>query len=120
MDYVLDLDFAVFQMSAVTICTGILLAVILTIALFARRHEGITAPLALSVLGLLFGVLFSRFLHWYFNGEAYASFKAAFTGPAKKSHKVSERSRRLTAYHESGHAVAAKFMEHADPVHYIL
>ena len=40
-------------------------------------------------------------------------------GPAKKSHKVSERSRRLTAYHESGHAVAAKFMEHADPVHYI-
>ena len=79
MDYVLDLDFAVFQMSAVTICTGILLAVILTIALFARRHEGITAPLALSVLGLLFGVLFSRFLHWYFNGEAYASFKAAFT-----------------------------------------
>ena len=40
-------------------------------------------------------------------------------GPEKKSRKVSEKARRLTAYHESGHAVAAKFCEHADPVHYI-
>jgi prolipoprotein diacylglyceryltransferase len=79
MDYVLDLDFAVFQMSAVTICVGILLCVIITCALYARRGEGITGPLALSVLSLLFGVLFSRFLHWYFTGEVYASFKAAFT-----------------------------------------
>ncbi|MCR5663341.1 MAG: ATP-dependent zinc metalloprotease FtsH [Oscillospiraceae bacterium] len=40
-------------------------------------------------------------------------------GPEKKSRKVSEKARRLTAYHESGHAVAAKFLEHVDPVHYI-
>ena len=40
-------------------------------------------------------------------------------GPEKKSRVVTEESRRLTAYHESGHAVAAKFLEHADPVHYI-
>ena len=40
-------------------------------------------------------------------------------GPEKKSRKVSERSRRLTAYHEAGHAVAARFLEHVDPVHYI-
>ena len=40
-------------------------------------------------------------------------------GPEKKSRKVTEKSRRLTAYHESGHAVAAKFLEHVDPVHYI-
>ena len=40
-------------------------------------------------------------------------------GPEKKSRKVSDKARRLTAYHESGHAVAAKFLEHADPVHYI-
>ena len=40
-------------------------------------------------------------------------------GPEKKSRKMSERARRLTAYHESGHAVAAKFLEHVDPVHYI-
>ncbi len=40
-------------------------------------------------------------------------------GPEKKSRKMSDRAKRLTAYHESGHAVAAKFCEHVDPVHYI-
>ena len=40
-------------------------------------------------------------------------------GPEKKSRKMSERARRLTAYHESGHAVAARFCQHVDPVHYI-
>ena len=40
-------------------------------------------------------------------------------GPEKKSRKMSEKARRLTAYHESGHAVAARFCKHVDPVHYI-
>ena len=40
-------------------------------------------------------------------------------GPEKKSRKMSDKARKLTAYHESGHAVAARFCEHVDPVHYI-
>ena len=40
-------------------------------------------------------------------------------GPEKKSRKMSEKARKLTAYHESGHAVAGRFLEHVDPVHYI-
>ena len=40
-------------------------------------------------------------------------------GPEKKSRKMSDKARRLTAYHESGHAVAGKYLEHVDPVHYI-
>ncbi|MCD7845409.1 MAG: ATP-dependent zinc metalloprotease FtsH, partial [Oscillospiraceae bacterium] len=40
-------------------------------------------------------------------------------GPEKKSRVISEKERRLTAYHESGHAIAAKYLEHVDPVHYI-
>ena len=40
-------------------------------------------------------------------------------GPEKKSRKMSDKARRLTAYHESGHAIAAKFLKHVDPVHYI-
>ena len=40
-------------------------------------------------------------------------------GPEKKSCKISEKARRLTAYHESGHAIAGKFLAHVDPVHYI-
>ena len=40
-------------------------------------------------------------------------------GPEKKSRKMSDKAKRLTAYHESGHAVAAKFCQNVDPVHYI-
>ena len=37
-------------------------------------------------------------------------------GPEKKSHKYSEKSRKLTAYHEAGHAVAAFALEGCDNV----
>ena len=40
-------------------------------------------------------------------------------GPEKKSRKMSEKARRLTAYHEAGHAVAGRYLKHVDPVHYI-
>ncbi len=40
-------------------------------------------------------------------------------GPEKKSRVITEKERRLTAYHESGHAIAAKYLPHVDPVHYI-
>ena len=40
-------------------------------------------------------------------------------GPEKKSRKMSDKAKRLTAYHESGHAIASKFLKHTDPVHYI-
>jgi len=40
-------------------------------------------------------------------------------GPEKKSRKVTEKDRKLTAYHEAGHAVVAHYLEHVDPVHYI-
>jgi len=40
-------------------------------------------------------------------------------GPEKKSRKMSDKAKRLTAYHESGHAIAGKYLEHTDPVHYI-
>ncbi len=40
-------------------------------------------------------------------------------GPEKKSRVITDKERRLTAYHESGHAIAAKYLPHVDPVHYI-
>jgi cell division protease FtsH len=40
-------------------------------------------------------------------------------GPEKKSRKMSDKARRLTAYHEAGHAVAGRYLTHVDPVHYI-
>lgn len=38
-------------------------------------------------------------------------------GPEKRSRAISEKDKRLVAYHEAGHAVVAKLLPHADPVH---
>ena len=40
-----------------------------------------------------------------------------FMGPERKSLVMREEERMNTAYHESGHAVVAKLLPHADPVH---
>lgn len=40
-------------------------------------------------------------------------------GPEKKSRVVSEQDRKLTAYHEAGHAVVQKLTPNADPVHQV-
>lgn len=40
-----------------------------------------------------------------------------FMGPERKSMVMREEERRNTAYHESGHAVVAKLLPNADPVH---
>ena len=40
-------------------------------------------------------------------------------GPEKKSRVISEEERRLTAFHEAGHAVVARSLPKSDPVHQI-
>ncbi len=40
-------------------------------------------------------------------------------GTEKKSHKVSQRDKEITAYHEAGHAVSSYYLEHKDPVTHI-
>ena len=40
-------------------------------------------------------------------------------GPAKKSRVITETDKRITAYHESGHAIVAKMTKHCDNVHEI-
>lgn len=40
-------------------------------------------------------------------------------GPEKKSKVISEVERKLTAYHEAGHAIVARMMPNTDPVHQI-
>ena len=40
-------------------------------------------------------------------------------GTEKKSHKISDREKKLTAYHEEGHAVSTFFIEGQDPVHQV-
>ncbi len=40
-------------------------------------------------------------------------------GPEKKSKKASEKEKKLTAYHEAGHAIVTKLLPNQDPVHQI-
>ncbi|MHB8642910.1 MAG: ATP-dependent zinc metalloprotease FtsH [Gaiellaceae bacterium] len=40
-------------------------------------------------------------------------------GPEKKARLLSEQERKITAYHEMGHALVGHFLEHTNPVHKI-
>jgi cell division protease FtsH len=40
-------------------------------------------------------------------------------GPEKKARLLSEHERKITAYHEMGHAIVGHYLEHTDPVHKI-
>lgn len=45
-----------------------------------------------------------------------ASEKVSY-GPERRSHIISDKEKKLTAYHESGHAIVAHLLPEADPVH---
>jgi cell division protease FtsH len=51
--------------------------------------------------------------------EISESMLKVIAGPAKKSKVVSDKERRLTAYHEAGHAVVRRNLQNVDPVHHI-
>ncbi len=40
-------------------------------------------------------------------------------GTEKKSHKISEKDKKITAYHEAGHAISSYYLENRDPVTHI-
>ena len=45
------------------------------------------------------------------------SLEKVMIGPKRQSHLASEHERRVTAYHEAGHAIVASVLPDADPVH---
>ena len=47
------------------------------------------------------------------------SVEKVMLGPERKSYVMNEREKKVTAYHEAGHALVAHFSKHADPVHKI-
>ncbi len=51
------------------------------------------------------------------NAELFESIDKVEMGPAKKSKLVTEPEKRLTAFHEAGHAILAKLCKNCDPVH---
>ena len=51
------------------------------------------------------------------NKDLYEGINKVLLGPQKKSRLVTETDKRITAYHESGHAVLARLLPNCDPVH---
>ncbi len=51
--------------------------------------------------------------------ELYEAIEKVMLGPERKSRVLSEKEKKITAYHEAGHAIVAHFLPHTDPVHKI-
>ncbi|MBA7594472.1 ATP-dependent zinc metalloprotease FtsH [subsurface metagenome] len=51
--------------------------------------------------------------------EFEESVDRVIAGPERKSRKISPKEKEITAYHEAGHALVAKMLPNADPVHKI-
>lgn len=47
------------------------------------------------------------------------SIEKVMLGPERKSHILSKREKKITAYHEAGHALIASILPYSDPVHKI-
>ncbi len=48
--------------------------------------------------------------------EILESIEKVLLGPERKSRVITEKSKKMTAYHEAGHAIVGHFSEHCDPV----
>ncbi|MCH7552268.1 ATP-dependent zinc metalloprotease FtsH [Patescibacteria group bacterium] len=51
--------------------------------------------------------------------ELVRSIEKVMLGPERKSHVLSAREKKITAYHEAGHALISSLLPYADPVHKI-
>lgn len=51
------------------------------------------------------------------NEDLYEAIEKVMMGPKKSSKLVTETDKRITAYHEAGHAILAKLLPHCDEVH---
>ncbi|HEX74906.1 MAG TPA: ATP-dependent metallopeptidase FtsH/Yme1/Tma family protein [Dehalococcoidia bacterium] len=51
--------------------------------------------------------------------ELEESIDRVIAGPERKSRRISPREKEITAYHETGHALVARMLPNADPVHKI-
>lgn len=51
------------------------------------------------------------------NNEIFESIDKVLIGPERKSHILSDKEKKITAYHEAGHALVSHILPNADPVH---
>ncbi len=49
-------------------------------------------------------------------GDLFESIEKVMIGPERRSRVISDREKKITAYHEAGHAIVAHFLPNTDPV----
>ena len=53
------------------------------------------------------------------NEDLFEAIEKVMIGPERKSRVITDKEKKITAYHEAGHALVAHFLPGADPVHKI-
>ncbi len=85
----------------------------------ARRTPGFTPADIENLLNEAALLTARRNGKWIRMDEIEEAITKVIAGPEKKSRVISERERRLTAFHEAGHALVASLLPNTDPVHQV-
>ncbi len=86
---------------------------------YARRTPGFTGADLANVLNEAALLTAREGLKTISNKQIDEAIDRVMAGPQRKSRLMSEEERRVTAYHEAGHALVAHALPHTDPVHKI-
>lgn len=83
----------------------------------ARRTPGFTGADLANLMNEAALLAARRNLKQIGMSELEDSIERVIAGPEKKSRVISEKEKRLVAYHEAGHALAGYYLDGTDPVH---
>ena len=86
---------------------------------FARRTPGFTGADLANVLNEAALLSARNNVKSIDNAAVDEAIDRVMAGPQRKSRLMSDEERRVTAYHEGGHALVAHALPHTDPVHKI-
>lgn len=89
------------------------------LSVVARRTPGFTGADLENLMNEAAILTVRRGKKYVGRDEIEESATRVMAGPEKKSRIISERERKLTAFHEAGHAVITRLLPNADPVHQV-
>jgi cell division protease FtsH len=87
------------------------------LALLARRTPGFTGADLANVLNEAALLAARRGAKTVVSSDIEAAVERVMAGPEKKARVMSEREKRVVAYHEAGHALVGHVLPHGDPIH---
>ncbi|MCR5834838.1 MAG: ATP-dependent zinc metalloprotease FtsH [Selenomonadaceae bacterium] len=85
--------------------------------ILARRTPGFTGADLANLVNEAALLAARRNKHQIDMTELEESIERVMAGPERKSKVMSDHEKKLTAYHEGGHALVGMMLKHADPVH---